>query len=260
MLWVLGTGAPWRDVPERYGPWQTVYDRFKRWREDGTFDRIAQAVRQRMDGEGLIDVMDGVKIKRPTTGRPRQRPKRLAGDKAYSSKRIRCWLRSRHIRPIIPTRSDERRNPQFDSAAYRQRNVVERCVGWLKGFRRIGTRFEKLAVNYAAMLTLGMIRIMLSFESPQRTQRSQRESLDPLLQRRHTEVDDQAAYEASAPQVREQLCPPVFVRPANALDVDHDFTEDQEVDPLPLDHPSLEDNVRGLLPFVRNRTQIELVA
>lgn len=67
MLWVLGTGAPWRDVPERYGPWQTVYDRFKRWREDGTFDRIAQAVRQRMDGEGLIDwdlwCVDGASVR-----------------------------------------------------------------------------------------------------------------------------------------------------------------------------------------------------
>ena len=108
--------------------------------------------------------MDGVKIKRPTTGRPRQRPKAVAADKAYSSGRIRDWLRDRHVRPVVPTRSDERRNPRFDKAAYRQRNVVERCVGWLKGFRRIGSRFEKLAVNYAAMLTLGMIRIMLSFE------------------------------------------------------------------------------------------------
>jgi transposase len=65
---------------------------------------------------------------------------------------------------VIPTRSDERRNPSFDKTAYRERNVVERCVGWLKGFRRIGSRFEKLAVNFMAMLRLGMIRIMLSFE------------------------------------------------------------------------------------------------
>ncbi|MHC4393170.1 MAG: IS5/IS1182 family transposase, partial [Planctomycetota bacterium] len=43
-------------------------------------------------------------------------------------------------------------------------HVVERCVGWLKGFRRIGTRSEKLAVTYAAMLTLAVIRILLSYE------------------------------------------------------------------------------------------------
>lgn len=42
MFWVLHSGAPWRDMPERYGPWQTVYDRFSRWREDGTFDKMLE--------------------------------------------------------------------------------------------------------------------------------------------------------------------------------------------------------------------------
>jgi transposase len=36
-LWVTRTGAPWRDLPRRFGPWQTVYDRFRRWRRDGTW-------------------------------------------------------------------------------------------------------------------------------------------------------------------------------------------------------------------------------
>jgi transposase len=40
ILWKLRTGAPWRDLPERYGPWQTCYDRFIRWRRDGTWDRL----------------------------------------------------------------------------------------------------------------------------------------------------------------------------------------------------------------------------
>ena len=38
MLWILNTGSPWHDLPERYGPWQTAYNRFNRWRKDGTFD------------------------------------------------------------------------------------------------------------------------------------------------------------------------------------------------------------------------------
>lgn len=45
----------------------------------------------------------------------------------------------------------------FDQEKYRQRNVVERCIGWLKECRRIFTRFEKLAVNYRAMVHLAMI-------------------------------------------------------------------------------------------------------
>jgi transposase len=55
MFWVLRTGAPWRDLPERYGPWQTVYDRFNRYRADGTLDKILERLQVRLDGEGRID-------------------------------------------------------------------------------------------------------------------------------------------------------------------------------------------------------------
>jgi transposase len=40
ILWKLRTGAPWRDLPERYGPWTTCHDRYVRWRRDGTWDRL----------------------------------------------------------------------------------------------------------------------------------------------------------------------------------------------------------------------------
>lgn len=55
MFWVLRSGSSWRDMPERYGKWQTIYDRFTRWRRDGTFEKIARALRGRMDGEGRIE-------------------------------------------------------------------------------------------------------------------------------------------------------------------------------------------------------------
>jgi len=55
ILWVLRTGAPWRDLPERFGPWQTVYDHFARWRGDGVYDRVLQALHIRLDAEGKID-------------------------------------------------------------------------------------------------------------------------------------------------------------------------------------------------------------
>jgi transposase len=55
ILWHLHTGAPWPDTPERYGPWQTVYDRFTRWRKDGTWAKILDALLFRLDQAGFID-------------------------------------------------------------------------------------------------------------------------------------------------------------------------------------------------------------
>jgi len=55
IFWVLCSGANWRDVPERYGPWSTVYTRFRRWRSDGTFDRILNRLQIELDERGLID-------------------------------------------------------------------------------------------------------------------------------------------------------------------------------------------------------------
>ena len=55
ILWVVRTGAPWRDLPERFGPWQTVYHWFNCWGRDGTWDRILEALQMRLDAEGRID-------------------------------------------------------------------------------------------------------------------------------------------------------------------------------------------------------------
>ena len=54
ILWHLHTGAPWEDTPERYGPWQTVYDRFNRWRQDGTWAKVLDTLLLRLDRRGVI--------------------------------------------------------------------------------------------------------------------------------------------------------------------------------------------------------------
>src|SRR6476620_12492356 len=53
ILWKIRTGAPWRDVPERYGPWQTLYGRFRRWAADGLLLRMARALQLRLDHRGV---------------------------------------------------------------------------------------------------------------------------------------------------------------------------------------------------------------
>jgi transposase len=52
--WRTRTGAPWRDVPARYGPWQTVYGLFRRWQRDGAWQRILTALKAQADTRGLI--------------------------------------------------------------------------------------------------------------------------------------------------------------------------------------------------------------
>jgi transposase len=54
LFWVR-TGAPWRDLPKRYGSWETVYKRFARWQTDGTWARIKAALRTQADAAGELD-------------------------------------------------------------------------------------------------------------------------------------------------------------------------------------------------------------
>ncbi len=55
MLWIARTGAPWRDLPARYGPVGTVSSRFYRWQKAGIWQRILAALQQRADAEGKLD-------------------------------------------------------------------------------------------------------------------------------------------------------------------------------------------------------------
>ena len=55
ILWILRTGAPWRDLPERYGEWQTVAGRFYRWRRSGIWQKILQSLQQQADALGQLD-------------------------------------------------------------------------------------------------------------------------------------------------------------------------------------------------------------
>lgn len=93
-------------------------------------------------------------------------PEKVAGDKGYSSAAIRAFLSACGSEPVIPHRKDELERmpepPRFDRRSYRRRNAVERLVGRLKEWRRIGTRFEKLAVNFAAMIRIAFIRLYLA--------------------------------------------------------------------------------------------------
>ncbi|MES9504305.1 IS5 family transposase [Streptomyces koyangensis] len=254
VLFRVRTGVPWRDLPERYGSWKTVYERHRRWSADGTWDRILHAVQADADlagridwsmvgvdstscrahqhaagarktpaaspekrttprhhrpdeglgrsrggltckihlaGEGgcrpmallltpgqwgdapqMIEVLDRIRVPRPLGGRPRTRPDHVSGDKAYSSRRNRSYLRRRRIRHTIPEPKDQRANRRRRGSAggrptgfhrdhYRRRNEVERTINRLKNSRAVATRYDKRAYVFHGTVTAAAIRLWL---------------------------------------------------------------------------------------------------
>lgn len=79
ILWIVGTGAPWRDLPERYGSWKTVYSRFRRWQRAGVWDRILEALLGAFEDRGGIDwelfLIDGTNVRahKAAAGAPRKK-------------------------------------------------------------------------------------------------------------------------------------------------------------------------------------------
>ncbi|MFE1907379.1 IS5 family transposase [Streptomyces gardneri] len=254
ILFRVRTGIPWRDLPERFGSWKTVYERHRRWSADGTWDRILCAVQADADlagridwsmvsvdstscrahqhaagarkkkprvpkkgttprhhrpdeglgrsrggltckihlaGEGgcrpmaflvtpgqwgdapqMIEVLDRIRVPRPQGGRPRTRPNHLGGDKAYSSRRNRRYLRRRQIKHTIPEPKDQRANRKrrgsgggrptgFDSEIYKRRNEVERTINRLKNSRAVATRYDKRAYVFHGTVTTAAVRLWL---------------------------------------------------------------------------------------------------
>jgi transposase len=94
-------------------------------------------------------------------------PLALGGDNGYRADWIDAYLLSLGINPGIPSKENENRDArpgEFDREAYRQHNVVERLIGWLKESRRIFSRFEKTAKDFGGMLQLAFIQQYLRYD------------------------------------------------------------------------------------------------
>ena len=102
----------------------------------------------------LHDVMHAVR-------RPRHIgwPLQLAGDKGYSYENVRRFLDDCGIAAVIPRKSNQPtpQGERFDKRTYRKRSRIECAVGWLKECRRLGTRYDKLALNFLAFTKLAIM-------------------------------------------------------------------------------------------------------
>jgi transposase len=87
------------------------------------------------------------------------KPKRLLADKAYDADSLRRWLKQGKIRAAIPSTASRRTPYPLDRTAYKRRNVIERMFCKLKNWRRIATRYDRLARNYLSGLALAAIII-----------------------------------------------------------------------------------------------------
>lgn len=98
-------------------------------------------------------------------GQPVAWPVALAGDKGYRMNWIDEYLLDLGITPVIPSKENQDRDTrpvEFDREAYRDRNIVERLIGWLKENRRIFSRFEKTAKNFGGFLKMAFIHRYLN--------------------------------------------------------------------------------------------------
>ena len=81
-------------------------------------------------------------------------PKHLIAEKAYDADRLRSWLKIRRIKAVIPATATRTIPHPLDHAVYRRRNLIERLFCRLKNWRRLATRYHRLARNYLAALAL----------------------------------------------------------------------------------------------------------
>ncbi len=212
IFYVLRTGMPWRDLPERYGPYTTAYNRFNRWSRRGIWKRIFDTLASKSrDSLYLIDstivkahraasgAKGGRKIRRSASaaavdpkihaivdskGRPLnftvtggqvhdsqvvgdvldtpRPPLAVTADKAYDSEKVRQQIKDEGALPVIPSRSTVIKKAYCPKRFYRRRHKIENYFCRIKDWRRIATRYDKLARNFLAAAACAFASIVIT--------------------------------------------------------------------------------------------------
>ncbi|WP_440640786.1 IS5 family transposase [Bradyrhizobium sp. PUT101] len=183
IFWVLRSGAPWRDLPENFGPYTTCYNRFIRWRRAGVWATLMSALAGAHDAAvPMIDIsivrvhQHGACItrnRRQSMGRSRggltskihavvESGSMLLADRGYDADWIRELAMKKGAWANIPPKSNRSDPICFSPYLYRARNQVERFFNRIKQCRRVATRYDRLAGNYLAFIQLASIRLWLA--------------------------------------------------------------------------------------------------
>lgn len=213
ILWILRTGAPWRDLPSSYGPWNTVYTRFYRWSKTAVWDNIFEKFSYYSDDESKMPDSTVIRAHQHAAGaiggQENQALGRSAGgfstkihavvdalgypvgieltagqvhdivpaekllkdqdsvyviaDKAYDSQELIDLIESKGSIPVIPPRKNRKECREYDKHIYKERHLVEIFFNKIKHYRRVATRYEKLAITYLAMVYIACSMIWIGF-------------------------------------------------------------------------------------------------
>ena len=150
ILWILGSGATWRDLPKEYGNWNSIYHKFRKWCELGVFEKILQSSstcrrcskklwkseyrsvtrRQKLSGGNVHDSLMAIKLLSKVT----LEGKKVLADKAFCSEEIREYIDSQKAEACIPDKSNAVVTHEFDEELYKTRNIIERFFNCIKNF------------------------------------------------------------------------------------------------------------------------------
>ncbi len=205
MIYILRVGCPWRDLPSLYGPWSSVYTRWRRWCQAGVWKKILEALaadpcgqlrhvdathtkvhqdastggHQETQAIGKTKGGLNTKITALVDGQGRalqltlaagqradvqaveaiQLPagKQIVADKGYDSDAFRETIVAGGSQPCIPPRKNRVHPVAWHRGHYRKRHRVENFFQRIKRLRRVGTRYEKLALHFLGFVQLAAI-------------------------------------------------------------------------------------------------------